>query len=386
LRITTGGHDYQVNDQFGFNIGGLFLRGTVIAVTAGSINPTGFSLTVDQSVPGQPDGGYQNIDIPIANMDGQTTIFALEKVTGSGQGAKLSVEIPQSIWDARVTGVRTEVDPTAFALVMDELERGVSFITYDATNGCWNESDAVQVTGDLSRGNPAYDDVTTIRKRSLLDVYLYNMLYNPHTAKDDLMKNAVNEKSIVVESKPCVFSFPDITIETLVLPDSETGKPADISKIISDAGVNKWNSFIAAVPTADQQSYYTISWSYDMNASNKDLLFPKFSGLNVSSYDNAWSSIKLTTGPKDALYPFMYDVLHDTNDTYSLEKGDLCLVGRSIIKLSSILSQKEGIYPDDAELLHTGNNLNYNLYRFDHLKAFRKVDELRASLSDMTYA
>lgn len=396
FRITESGEDYQNGDWFGFNIGGVFLKGWVTAVYGdGGIMPTGFILNVNSTVPGQEDMIYQDIQITLANLDGRVSYLPVETITGVGHGAEISITVPQTlpnpddpenpipVWDARLTGVRTQLNPDAFALIEDNLGRGVSFVTYNATDERWDVESAVQVTGDLSPGNPVYDDPQTVRYRSLLDVYLYNLLYNPHTTRNNILEDAVNEKSILVSSKHGTFSAPDMTIETLVTPEPETNKPKDISKIVSDAGLNKWNSFIAAVPTTDRSAYYTIAWSYDQNASTKDFLFPKFSGVNLFGYDNSWSSIKLSIGAKNALCPFMYDVMHETNDIYTLEKGDLCLVGRSIISLQTILNQSSDVYPADADHVRSGNTLNYNLYRFDHLKPFRDLDALEATLADM---
>lgn len=385
IRITTGGSGYSQNDQFGFSIGGLFLRGTVTSVTGGAIDATGFTITTDPDVPGQTPDIYPNINVPITNLVERVSTYPLTTVYGSGHGAKITITVPTEIWDEQTAGIRTIMNPNTFALVYDSLRAGVHFVQYNMDEQMWDKNTMIQVTGDLNLGNLSYEDSETVSKRSLLDVYLYNILTNRNIEEDFLMQYISGMKTIDVNYKSNQFNPPEFALETLA-------NGTDIFNIVSDAGLNQWNSFVAAVPkNQDTSYYYTIAWSYDMNASfingsfgNGNLLFPKFSGLNFPSYDNSWTAVKFNTGVSGVVYPFMYDPLHSTYETYDLSKGCTCLVQQSVIPLNSILKLDSDVYPSDAARLYNGVNLEYNLYRFDHLKRFRELDELRAQLSEMS--
>lgn len=393
IHITNGGSGYAVDDTFGFNIGGLFLKGVVNSVTGTSIDQTdsSFSLYVNDSIPDQPSS-LTGIEIPLANFSSSINVYPLNTLTGNGSGAKISVTVDYHIWEQRITGIRTLFNPNTFALVHEPMGRGICFIQYDPTSDIehgvyphWDENNLIQLTGDLSSGNPAYENALTASRRTELNVFLYNMLTNRNVEDDFLLEYTSGKKTIDFASKECQFSYPDITIESLVIDRD------DLSDVLSSHGMNQWNSFIAAVPTRDRSKYYTLAWSYDMNASfvsakfgNGNLLFPKFTGLNIGSYDNSWSSIKFNIGSDNKVYPFMYDIMHTTYDSYNLDKGDLCISGRSIISLQSILPTKNIGYPEDAEVLYSGNKLNYNLYRFDHLNRFYYLDRMRAMFSDFS--
>lgn len=383
--IAQGGSGYQVDDQLGFNIGGIFFRMNVMGVDEnGSV--ISISIKIDQSIPGQPDS-ISDVDIPLANFSSQTELFKLQTMSGTGEGAVLSIHIPDIIWNGRVTGIRTEDNENIFALVFEPSGRGVCFIPYNYTTYRWDENQMTQITGDLSIGNPVYDTITSTDKRSLLDVYLHNMLTNRNFESNMILDYVTKEKTISFVSKECEYEYQVVDYGTLT-------QFVNISKVISDQGLNQWNCFAAAVPSTDHAKYYTIAWLYDMNASfiddqyknknNGNLWFPKFANMNLSSYDNSWSAIKFHISENGDLYPFMYDACHTTYDTYDLTKGDMCLVETTPITLQSVIPIRGVDYPEDTSYLYDGSRLNYNLYRFDHFKPFRDLDALKIRLTDMT--
>jgi len=396
--LSSGGAGYHVDDTFGFNIGGLFFRGTVTATEPIPGDPDGkerafdFEMEINRDIPGQPE--TDNVEIPFANIGERETYRPATKLTGSGNGIVIKLTVPQEIWDYRDSteiGYRKLPNENLFAFVRDDMNRGIHAIKYDYENECWNQSSMIQITGDLSIGNPAYEDLTTVERRTLLGSYLYNMFTNRNLEEDFILQYTSGEKTIDIDTKICSYQYPEMTIEKLITD------PEDLHKLISDNGLNKWNSFVAAVPKLetqsdyDQENYYTIAWSYDMNASyingrfgNGNLIFPKFSGLNISSYDNSWSSIKFTIANNLMIYPFMYDIMHATYDEYLYNYGQLSLQTSSVISLASILKIDSETYPSDAARLHNITNLNYNLYRFDHMKPFEQLEELRVQLSEMT--
>ena len=393
VNIANGGSGYHVGDQLGFNIGGIFFR-----VYVGNVQDTESGVIVsiqgtdiNQSIPGQPDS-ISDVDIPLANFSSQTELFELQTMTGTGTGAVLSIHVPDeiedpaeeghmiAIWNGRVTGVRTEDNENIFALVYEPHGKGICFIPYNYETYRWDENLMTQITGDLSMGNPVYDAITPPEKRSLLDVYLYNMFNN--------WKLGVPSQIEYFDVKECEFSEPDISVRTFTQPDI-SGHLPNISKTISDAGLNQWNCFLTAVPDTSLSKYYTMAWSYDMNVSfnigYNVLVFPKFVDTNIKTYDNGWSSIKFDMISRNGkLYPFMYDPLQSEYDLYDISKGDTCLSERKPITMQSILPLQNVSYPDDASELYNGSTLNYNLYRFDHFKPFKDLDALKTRLSDMS--
>jgi len=392
FRITNGGSGYNAYtspnpSMLGFNIGGVFFK--IVPLMSGSLNPDAFLIYVNRDIPDQ--AADENVFIPLANLNGRISEYELKTLQGPGSGAVISVEVPSEAWDAQETGIRTTWNPNLVAFVSDELDRGLYVTKYNYDTMLWEESALTQLTGDLSVGNPVYEDRSTMKRRTLNSTYLYNLLTNRNIEEDNILQSISGGKIIDFQYAHCTYDPPTITPDKLVNNDPGTGHPADLSEVLSDNGLNKWNCFVAAVQSNDNEKYYTVSWAYDMNSSfengrfgNGNLLFPHFVGTNFSSYDNSWSSVKFTVASNKDVCPFMYDPLHRTYDTYSLEKGDMCLTGRSEISLTSILKIVQDVYPSDAMRLYSGMNLNYNLYRFDHFKPFREYERIRTELEAMS--
>ena len=258
---------------------------------------------------------------------------------------------------------------------------GINVIGYDNELEDWDLSTMTQISGELERGDPYYDDTSTKEQRTLLNTFLYNNLINQNFEQDDILSGIKNgSKTISVHAKEMSYE-PDegITREALMNGD-------DLHQLVNDTGMNAWNAYIGIVPsTTDNTKFYTITWLFDMNAShivdgnNQNLLFPARSdGIHVNDYDNSWSSIKFNKR-NGMLIPFMYDILHKTFDTYVEHGGTLKLTNQSDMRLSELLPMNTAQYPSDAQMLHSGSAANFNIYQFKHLY----LDELNTLRDDL---
>ena len=97
ITITYPGRGYDVGNQFGFNIGGVFIRGTVNS-TVGYGGIETFTLELNTSIPDQT-GELSAVSIPLSNFDNYITTYQLSTLSGSGVGATLTIRINDSIWN-----------------------------------------------------------------------------------------------------------------------------------------------------------------------------------------------------------------------------------------------------------------------------------------------
>lgn len=384
------GSGYAVNDTFGFNIGGIFIKGVVDEVDSGGI--IRFHLIKNDAVPDQ-DWTFPNIDIPVTNFDGRISYYPVETLSGHGANAEIRIEIPTDLvnFDTLDNRTRTEIPDEAYAFAYrPEDKAGVCVIPFDFENHRWNEDQMTQITGELDKGDPYYENPKTLRQRSVGNTFLYNILTNRHCERDAILTYTNGQKSIELQTKKEDFiingELNPITIEALVNGD-------DIHQLVSDKGMNAWNSFISVVPTYDRQSFRVVTWMYDMNASyienigltqnNGNLIFPKFSNMHVDSYDGYMSSIKFINLDNGMAVPFMYDIMHNTYDFYTINDA-LRLSKQTVIDMKSLIPIKNYGYPEDVEEAYSGNSASYNIYRFDHFSFWKEMDSHRRNLTNMS--
>lgn len=366
VSIANGGSNYDVDDEFGFNIGGLFFLGIVDTVDSGAIAT--FHFTLDPSIPGNES--LQPVDIPMMNFDSRVSSFPLNTVSGNGEGASLTWEIDSTVWEQHIPS--RSIDPTKaniFTYVWDPARYGVCIVAYDPEVDNWDFNHRIQLTGELDLGNMYYDPTSSYEFRK---IWSNVMEYNNLVYQKMISEYETSELS----SKNYIFPA-DVIVDRIV-------DGTDLSISISNAGLNTWNSFLGIVPTDDLTGYYVLRWNYSAMTSvdNEDtnLVFPSRSNLSVSSYDGSWSGMVFTM-EYDKPVPFMYDIMHTTQDTYHHNESVNILSKSVPRKLSDILtlSETDG-YPSNAKKLYESNILQYNLYRFDHFAIKDKRDSIRETL------
>ena len=362
------GQSYAVDDTFGFNIGGIFIKGIVDEVdhTGGIVR---FRLMKNNTVPDQ-EWVFPDVDIPVTNFDGSITYFQTDALSGNGSGAKIKIEIPQSLVDFTDLNkrIRAEEPDWAYSYIWRPFDSaGVCAIEYDFVHRKWDEQNIVQLTGDLDIGDIYYENDINRDQRTVSASMLYNMLMNRNVESDQIMEYANGKKSISLQTKQSPFNpgnSDDISIEDLL-------SGADISTKVSNTGMNVYHSFISVVPTNDRQKYTVLTWMYDMNASyiesrgNGNLIFPKFSGMHVDSYDNTVSSIKFNINEFGHVIPFMYDPYHMTIDSYVID-DKIKLSEQKTIDIPSMIPMDIENYPDDIITPYIGSTASFNLYYFTH--------------------
>ena len=379
------GQSYKINDTFGFNIGGIFIKGIVDEVDhdGGIVR---FRLTQNNTIPDQ-EWTFPDIDIPISNFNGSITYFQTDALSGNGSGANIKIEIPQSLVDFTEIQKRNRtIEPDiAYSYIWRPNDMaGVCIIEYDFLNHRWDEGHIIQLTGDLDVGDIYYENTMNMDKRTISSVMLYNNLINRNFEVDQFIEHINGKKSISLQVKKSYFNQndpDDISIEDLI-------SDLNIEQKVSNTGMNAYHSFISVVPTNDRQQYTVLTWMYDMNASyiesnrgNGNLMFPKFSGMHVDSYDNSISSIKFNTNNLGHVIPFMYDRMHTTLESYTIDEK-IRLTDQEPIKLSSMIPTNIDDYPTDIVDPHNGSMLSFNLYRFTDIDLINAMKNYSMSLWD----
>ena len=364
VSIASHGTGYAVNDTFGFNIGGIFLRGIVDSILDDTTDGVDtFHLTCDPNYPEAEN--INSIQIPIVNFDSRIQTFTTTTTSGTGSGATITFELNESVWDHRIS--RGNIIDNVYSFIWDPAFASVYIVPFDNIHSQWDYDHRLQLTGDLDVGNPVYDDINTQNERTLHNVFLRNLL--SHTIGTNQPIN-VSDKQITFASERGQFNPPDFIIDQLI-------SDVDLSKHISDMGLNKWNSFLAMVPVRNQNDisttdFYTLCWSYDNDASDErsHFIFPKRSGMCIDQYDGSWNGLILAGGKL-----MMYDIMHDTIDTYTNISTYQMHVSSRHATLTDVITLDEQ-YPEDAYEIRDARELKYNLYRFDHFKQLRRMNQL----------
>lgn len=377
ITLIDPGNSYGINDTFGFNIGGVYLRGEVTELTDdGTQGILSYTIKLDDRIVGMTDDGIStNLDvkIPLANFESQETVYALETISGNGKDARLKISIDSSIWKTKQRTTDGIIDGL-FALVYDDTIDGIYIVPYNNDTDTWDFDKKVQLSGDIDVGNVHYDDSETRSQRSLRSVYLYNLLNCRNVEEADLLYYA-ERKSIEMNNIAYEFNPPKLSIEVI-------SSTSDISKHISDAGLNVWNSFLAAVPMRDKQQYRIMQWYYDMYQSyqyldmgNGNYIFPKRSGLNLNTYDGMLSTLKFVPY-KGRNVIFMYDPIRNAGDSYVYTQACIRHTTGNPFTIQDLVPISDGAYPDDIDPLYVGDILQYNLYRFNPMARAKELIEL----------
>ena len=375
LSVGTPGTDYTTSSEFGFNIGGMFFRGTVNDVVAGGINE--FEIELDPSRVGDDP-----LEIPIANFNARESSIPVSTTSGTGSGAVLTCSIPQAIWDANAITV-TDTHDGVYTYVKDERHEGMFIVPYTDDDG-WDTEHMIQLTGDIDVGNVYYDNQTTRDQRTTRGTYLYNMLRYLSIVGNGFDYSTATPSFIV--SRDTVYPLPldsyGITAEAL-----STG--ADLHEAISNVGMNTWDCFVTALPETPNPSssnYKVITWEKEYRQPNgsfaMNMLFPKNSDLALNIYHGNWNGIKLAVDDQNVI-PLVYDIMYTKDKgvrTYTASSAGISLVNKSDCTLSTLVDNNAN---DTYDQLYYGSTMNYNLYRFNQLARCDEVDEMRRYLNTL---
>ena len=177
FEVVNGGSGFEETDTFTFMIGGRLFDGIVNAVNNGSVTDITVIIPSDET-----------ILIPIGNLNGKKTVFNCNNVENqNASGLKISLTIPDEIWDEKYTKKRNGISlPTYkyphvfYTFKIDEY--GFTWAwEMDIDQRKWVKSS--QMTGILDTNN-AYDDSNTKQKRTVNAVIMDSMLMNHETNID----------------------------------------------------------------------------------------------------------------------------------------------------------------------------------------------------------
>ena len=366
FHVSEPGTDYAVDDILGFNIGGVFLHAVVTDVTGVDNELVDFDLSADASD-----------EIAFANLDGLATPYDLTSTSGNGSGARMVMDVSSELFnesiptqDGGVAGI--------FTLIKDDNIEGLYVLPFDHETNTWLTDHMIQLTGYLDPGVYAYDYSIDRKYHTFPQVLLNNMLKYFQFEPNQLIYPDTELRPIEYTAVSKALSYPDYTIESIM-------DGTDLSSLIDEFGYNKWNSFIAVVPDTSHTSSYVNAWSYDMecmsDSENNDI-FIKHNRMHVKDYDGSWNGLKFGY-LNGRIIPYMYDIMHTTNDVYTDQTNILRLISKETVTLREFLSSSES--PSDMDRLISNDGvLQYNLYRFDHLSRLHQLMTLEESISQET--
>lgn len=357
------GSGYQIGDIVSIHICGIQLQIEIDSLTTDSTDGIATCHLVNT-----------DIQIPYSNFDGRISLYS----TGDGPSdAIIALEFNISYWNQFIPTTTTHV-PDIYTYIWDNERNGLMILPFDDDSSTWDISNAIQITGDLEIGDVYYDDENTRELRTTKNVYLRNLFKESHVTNDPM--NTTIDFGIQSKS----YQPPSITIENIV-------NGVDMSAIVSDHGLNTWNSFASLIPSTVNTKYYMTRWTFNTptivnDVLNGSVIFPKRSDLHVNSYDDSCSMIKWDD-VNGRVFPFMYDIMHNTQDTYVYNDSYLKLTNQTPYVLRNFIPLDE--IPSDGMPLYQNNTLSYNLYRFDHLKPYHDFqtlyDTLKGYRSEVLY-
>ena len=385
--LGNGGSGYAVDDVIGFNIGGVYLKVIVKAVTNGAI--TNYEFHMNNKYPGMQydDGTLSDVipDIPLSNFDGQTTTFQTSKISGSGSGATfvftLSDDImahykpPQYDWQSG----RMPYNPETHPPYGDILRTGIYAMTCDSwtntvhinelkspitsENDVWDVDHRIQLTGYHGDMNPVYDDKETVHQRKAMTSWMYHLLSDQKYVATDLFDVVNNPTRYMVMDASEIQYDPEryFTYERLRNGD-------DFHKLISDKGLNQYGTFFSIVERdsggyVDSTKAYLLTYKFALNLLNENKL-PAYNGLNVSSFNGYTSSLIMS---HQYGYPFMFDIHSRANDQYTDLGTYLTRRYADELKFSSMIHTSGSSYPNDAYKLYDSTGMNYPMYRITQI-------------------
>lgn len=368
ISIANGGSGYEVGDEFGFNVGGIFFRGVVDTISEDVTQSIlTFHLSLDPSIPGNES--LPQFDIPMANFNGRISTYPLSTITGIGDGAILQWEIQQTIWNQFTPIRERDLDKSIYTFIYDPIRFGVTLIPYDTLHHTWDEEHRLAFTGDLDIGNPVYDDTETyIERRDWCRVMTYNIFVSTNFV--DLL-DIVNQRTITTDSNEHNM---DAYVTYAKLTNGE-----NLAQHISNFGLNTWNSFIALIPSIDMTKYDVLRTKYDYL--DHDLEFPARTNLNVSSYDMGWNGLKFNTIDQKPI-PYVYNPCQYTKNEYDHNVSFTTLTKSIPFNMKDLFDPND--IPDGYVSLYDSDHLAFNVYRFDHFAHMKELDGLRNELNGYT--
>lgn len=357
VSVDNGGTDYEVNNEFKFNIGGRYFTGTVTDVSGNGV-VVSVSLLINNN---------DFTDINVRNLK-QSLGCNTTSISGSGSGLKIRLEINENIWNGVQPKVSNDFIDGLYVYKYDGYGH-VWIWTYDSYENKWNP--AVQVTGTNIIENPY--DMSDPDERKIIDAYMFNLLnnnrklyYETFTTKPDSYNN-ITKIDIRTD-----LTTTDISVD-------------DISNLLDDCHINYQNSYyIPKIVDTEVWIERFTRYPYDKQDAKTleyhNYVLPRFNTLNVSSWFNianrlSYSIMKDKTNSQPDVY--YYNPIEKYCTTYDDVSTDYC----------SIKEKHEMTFCDIMmESLDVRVNLYVtmeNIYRYDEY-SFDTINDLRYTLNDMT--
>lgn len=311
IEINDPGVGYNQLDSFTFNMGGHCIRGVVEDVTNGSVSSISF------------DDSELDFSINVSNLDGPVTIYDTDTVIGSGVGLKVQFVINDTTWESlqpRSAGILDGM----MAFSMDVLD---NIWVCEYANDTWKR--VYQFTGIPVIDN-VYDSEDTRMDRTILNVYLHNILNIDHAVSQDGIWDPI------VYPKRLTWYTTNTDIPTTENVDSFDWSSGIIS------GMNM------------QDSYYFFS---DSGSGNYDLMTIECYNPSISSAISGYTN------------QFIFPRFHEMNlEEYHAKSNMLSYAHLYGNTRTPVVQPTPCVYIPNADTMYTLNDVC-----FDHLENSRNV-------------
>ena len=341
--ITSGAIDYDVDDIFDFNIGGINVKGKVITVDQGVPQSVLFldetSSTPDDYSATSPKLAYDIISL--SNLNGNDTSFDTHAKVGSGQGLVIRLLIDPAYY----TGINTCSDGNlteVFYFFKDEYNK----IHIYEKPGSYSEqvTGAVQYRNEYDGGRYGKIDV----RDSMMMTYTHNgfkNLGNPET-RIDISYN-----------------------ERIRSTDPITGT-RDWSPELNE-GLNTFQDcYFTITPSTFEHAAITAYSNCNVISTANDFDFPVYGDLNLKRYQMKSNVIKMNTEDQPTLY------MYDPNMSKKYEFTDY--VKDMVFEDSSRDMDYSDIF-GDADIVNSNGKLKLNVYSYNEYN-LDEVDLMRRTL------
>lgn len=336
FRVYDSGNGYNVNDTFTFIIGGVYFDGTVESVDSGHV----ISISISQNM---------DAVINTNNLDGPNTVFETTTKTGNGSGLKIELAINQSYWDDSFVQETIGFSDGVIACKFDEFDN-IWIWKYDSIKKTWYRD--YQFTGTPIVEN-MYDEYKTQSERSLIDVFLNNLL-----CQNKFIDVSVLENDMITTTK-----------ESTVPSDVDINSGIDVSDMIK--GINV------------QDAYYTLESSnnptHDINIisrqSDDDVnryVLPKHHQINLYEYHNKTNTITYTF---DTSTQQPIPIIYNPNKNATNHTTPICS------DMATLNAQTEFTFSHIIDDVDSYGHPTTNVYVYDEYTPSPNMTELETTLS-----
>ena len=317
------GTGYAVDDEFGFNIGGIFFKCVVTSVEQDGSVMT-FTMDLDDTNTG-PFINNTEKRVSLSNFNDRITIFHTETLKGAGIGVQIKFTVSKVRWNTYYIeknqydigrrpypydlpywppyGYNLPKHP--YVLSYHQKENAIYAIPMKSEptfHDVWDIDNQVQLTSCLDVFDPTYDDINTKDNRTTDACFMDYLLNHNQITKSDLFMYAsdrINSITLNAYDVPYTDDFTPSKLHAGVL----------FNQMINDLKLNHMGSFYTLVPkyidpyVEDTTNAALIEYNYASDIHHMTNL-PAYRKLRYDPQTDNASTLLLSI---ENDMPFMYD-------------------------------------------------------------------------------